>query len=520
MAPSKIFARNRALGYVSNHVPLVTRFIKRRNENLIVTCVGRAFHTYGGTHFTLLSVSGAHPGDITCLSADTYHIYTASECNVYAWRRGSELKHKYVGHKSPVHALLPFGPHLLSIDEDSNLRLWDIKTEELVLELNFSNKVFKITTLMHPSTYINKVLLASEQGHLQLWNLKTTKMIYTFDGWSSAVTAVEQAPAIDVVAIGLANGIIKLHNLKLDVTIFDFVQDWGAITSISFRSDSTPIMATGSGQGHVVFWNLEKKKVENQILAHSDSVTGLKFLPNEPLLVSSSPDNSLKKWIFDMTDGGARLLNIREGHAEPPTCIKFYGDDGCNILTAGGDSSLRIYSTVTETFNRSLGRASFHRKSSKRKAKCAVDNLIMPPITQFASEKTREKEWDNIAATHLGLGVVTTWSYNKTRMGEHKLLPIELKKNYNANATSLCLTQCGNFVVIGYNIGQIHRFNIQSGIHRATYGRAKGAHKGPVRGVVVDSLNQFVVSAGRDAKVKFWSFKPEKGNYNFIKTKK
>ncbi|XP_057327342.1 WD repeat-containing protein 36-like [Microplitis mediator] len=511
MPESKIFIKNRALGYVSNHIPLVTRYIKRRKDNLIVTCVGKSFHTYSCSHLSLLTVSGSHPGDITCLAGDTYHVYTASEGNIYAWRRGTELKHTYAKHNHHVHALLPFGPNLISVDDESILKVWDIKTEQLELELNFSTNVFKITTIMHPNTYINKILLGSEQGNLQLWNIRTSKMIYNFNGWNSTVTVVEQAPALDVVAIGLANGKIILHNLKLDETVFQLIQDWGLVTSITFRTDDheRPIMATGSLPGHIVFWNLDEKRVDSQLInAHSGPVAGLQCLPNEPLIVSSSPDNSLKIWIFDLADGAARQLIVRQGHSEPPTCVRFYGDDGRNILTAGGDSSLRIFSTVTEIFNKSLGRASFNRKSSKKKKRNVEDNLIMPPITEFAYEKTREKEWDNIAACHLGLGVVTTWSYDKLKMGEHKILPERFSRNYNANATSVCLTHCGNFVVIGYNTGHVDRFNIQSGLHRATYGDEKGAHQGSVRAIMVDPLNQYVVSAGRDAKVKFWPFKP------------
>lgn len=358
---------------------------------------------------------------------------------------------------------------------------------------------------------MNKILLGSEQGSMQLWNIKTTKMIYTFEGWSSSITALEQAPALDVVAVGLANGKIKLHNLRMDETIFELVQDWGLVTSISFRSDGNPIMATGTMSGHVLFWNLEERRIESQITsAHFGAITGLKCLPNEPLVLTSSPDNSLKLWIFDQTDGGARLLRIREGHSEPPTFVRFYGEDGHNVLTAGGDSSLRIFSTITETFNKSLGRASFNRKASKKKGRLVDDPLIMPPIVELAAEKTREKEWDNIAAAHLGLGVVTTWSYDKLKMGEHKLIPDHLRNNKNATATSLCITQCGNFVLVGYNIGNIERFNIQSGIHRASYGLQIRGHKGPVRGVTVDSLNQVVLSAGQDALLKFWPFKPSK----------
>lgn len=96
MAPgSKAFVPCRSLGYVSNHVPLRVRYIKSRKENLIVTCVGKSFHTYGISHFGLLSVSGPHPDDISCMTTDAFHVYTACENVIYAWRRGCELKHTY-----------------------------------------------------------------------------------------------------------------------------------------------------------------------------------------------------------------------------------------------------------------------------------------------------------------------------------------------------------------------------------------------------------------------------------------
>ena len=46
----------------------------------------------------------------------------------------------------------------------------------------------------------------------------------------------QQAPAVDVVAIGLADGQIVLHNLKFDETIVKFTQDWGVVTTIAFRT--------------------------------------------------------------------------------------------------------------------------------------------------------------------------------------------------------------------------------------------------------------------------------------------
>ena len=64
---------------------------------------------------------------------------------------------------------------------------------------------------------------------------------------------------------------------------------------IHHLADGHPIMATGSTQGHIALWNLEERKLQSQMReAHVGAVTGMKCLPSEPLMVTSSSDNSLK----------------------------------------------------------------------------------------------------------------------------------------------------------------------------------------------------------------------------------
>lgn len=317
---SRIFSGARVLGYVSTHVPFVARFIKRRGETLLCTSVGKWFHTYGCNKFRLLSVSGEHPGPITCMSGDSYHVYTASENNIYAWRRGCELKHVYKGHKASIHILFPFGIHIVCIDKANVLKVFDIKDETEFLELIFDKQSFEVSTLCHLPTYLNKVLLGSRQGQLQLWNLRTSKLVHTFNGWQSSVTVLEPAPAVDVVAIALGNAKIILHNLRYDTSIMEFLNDWGKVTTLSFRLDGIPVLVSGSANGNIVLWDLEEKKVLSQMpKAHSAEIAGMQCLMSEPLMVTNSEDNSLKLWIFDMPDGGPRLLRIRYNF-----CCNFY----------------------------------------------------------------------------------------------------------------------------------------------------------------------------------------------------
>jgi U3 small nucleolar RNA-associated protein 21 len=94
-----------------------------------------------------------------------------------------------------------------------------------------------------------------------------------------------------------------------------------------------------------------------------------------------------------------------------------------------------IFSTVTETKNHSFGRAVFNRKLFKKvKNKRSPDvPLLMPPVINLVCEGSRAKEWDDIVALHRSLAEVTTWSSDKGRMGDHKLLHPRLVTDITIN---------------------------------------------------------------------------------------
>ncbi|XP_036385144.1 WD repeat-containing protein 36 [Megalops cyprinoides] len=505
---SVIFSGFRALGLYSNHLSHVVRYHKKHQEFYIVTAVGKCFHTYNVKKLGIVAVSNALPEDITCLAADRMLVFAAHGTQVTAFAKNKEVVHTYVGHGADVHLLLPFGDHVISVDRDNIVFIRDIESEEEYLQLMFDKASFEVSAIMHPSTYLNKILLGSCQGGLQLWNIKSNKLLYTFAGWGSGVTVLQQTPAVDVVGVGLISGQIVIHNIKYDESLMKFQQDWGPITAISFRTDGHPVMAAGSPLGHIGLWDLEDKKLIGQMRdAHSTAIAGLTFLHAEPLLITNGADNAIRVWIFDAPGGGGRLLRCRLGHSAPPTKIRHHGQNGQQILSAGQDGTLQSFSTVHERFNKSLGHGSINKKKSKKKG-LKYDSMKLPAITTFASETARQSDWDGIISCHRGYLTATTWNYQKTSMGAHKLEPERFNKNraLNIHATAVDITSCGNFVVIALSSGHMDVYNMQSGLHRGQYGLDK-AHEGPVRGVAVDGLNQLTVSAGADKLVKIWKFK-------------
>lgn len=270
MEGSKIFESYRAIGYYTNGVPIQVLYHERLKENFIVTCVGKSYHIYNASKLGLTRVSDPQEEDISCLLASGNRIYIAVGNNIRGIERNKQDVLEFTKHTNDVHTLLAFGKHFISIDKESNLIVWCIESQEPYLEIGFNNDVFRITCALHPATYVNKLLIGSSQGSLQLWNIRTNKMIYEFGGWGSSVTVMKQAPAVDVAGIGLANGDIYIHNLKFDETILKFTQDWGPVIGLSFRTDGAPIMVSSSTQGHLAVWNLEEKRLTSQIRdAHS-----------------------------------------------------------------------------------------------------------------------------------------------------------------------------------------------------------------------------------------------------------
>ncbi|NXF88804.1 WDR36 protein, partial [Eubucco bourcierii] len=503
-----LFAGFRVLGCFSSHVPHVLRYHGRHREFYLATAVGRSIHTYNVKKLGIVAVSNALPQDIMCLAADRMLMFASYDNVLHAFARNKEVVHTYDGHKARIHLLQPFGDHVISVDVDNVLIVWNVQSEEEYLQMDFDKATFAVSAILHPSTYLNKILLGSEQGSLQLWNINSNKLLYSFPGWRSAVTTLEQAPAVDVVAIGLVSGHIIVHNIKFDETLMKFQQDWGPITAISFRTDGHPVMAAGSPIGHIALWDLEEKKLMCQMQdAHSTAIAGMSFVPGEPLLITNGADNAIRVWIFDGPGGIGRVLRSRMGHSAPPTKIRYHGQNGQQILSAGQDGTLQSFSTVHEKFNKSLGRGSINKKKSKKKG-LKLDTMALPPITVFASEVAHQSDWDSIVACHQGYITCTTWNYQKTCMGAHKLRPEEFSKHkpIDTYATAVDITSCGNFAVIGLSTGQVDVYNIQSGIHRGHFGKER-AHKGAIRGLAVDGLNQLIITAGSEAVIKFWKFK-------------
>ncbi|GJN38938.1 hypothetical protein PR202_gb28020 [Eleusine coracana subsp. coracana] len=448
-----IFEPFRAIGYINaDSVPFSVQ--RLGTETFVTVSVGKAFHVYNCAKLNLVLAGPQLPKKIRALASFRDYTFASYGKDIAVFKRTDQVV-TWSRHEEKVNILFLFGEYVLSADIKGNVFIWSFKgagtNSEPVGSISLEDK-FTPTCIMHPDTYLNKVIIGSEEGPLQLWNISTKKKIYEFKGWNSAVRCCVSSPALDIVAVGCSDGTVHVHNIRYDEELMSFNhQIRGAVTALSFRTDGQPLLASGGSSGVISIWNLEKRRLHSVIRdAHDGSIVSLHFFANEPILMSSAADNSIKMWIFDSNDGDARLLRFRSGHSGPPRCIRFYGNGKC-ILSAGQDRAFRLFSVVQ----------------------------------------------------------AYVWRLQNFVIGEHILTP----SSETATPIKACvISACGNFTLLGTEGGWIEKFNLQSGISRGSYIdpslSLQCAHDGEVVGLACDATNGSLISAGyHGGDIKVWGFK-------------
>eukprot|EP00252_Welwitschia_mirabilis_P019651 TRINITY_DN4608_c0_g1_i1.p1 TRINITY_DN4608_c0_g1~~TRINITY_DN4608_c0_g1_i1.p1 ORF type:complete len:897 (+),score=167.79 TRINITY_DN4608_c0_g1_i1:212-2902(+) len=501
-----LFEPYRALGYITDETPF---YVHRRGlEHFVTVSIGKSWQIYNCSKLNLVLGGPLLEKRIRAIATWCYFTFAASGKDIVVFKRARQVA-LWSCHKAKVSLMLLFGKHIISIDLEGTLLIWSIedivKNREPIGQIQLGEN-FSPSCICHPDTYLNKVLIGSEEGSLQLWNVNSRKKLYEFKGWGSPVRCCVSSPALDVVGIGCADGKIHIHNIRYDEELVTFTHIIrGAVTALAFRTDGQPLLAAGGTSGAISIWNLEKKRLQSVIRdAHDSSISSLHFFANEPVLISSGNDNSIKEWIFDTSDGEARLLRFRSGHSAPPACIRFYGK-GRHILSAGRDRAFRVFSVIQDQQSRELSQG--HTAKRAKRLKLKEEEIKLPPVIAFDAVEIRERDWCNVVTCHMDDICAYIWRLQNFVIGEHILKPSQA----NPTPVKACsISACGNFAVLGTEGGWIERFNLQSGISRGSYidtAEKHGAHSGAVVGIASDSCNTFLISGGYTGDIKVWDFK-------------
>lgn len=448
---------------------------------------------------------------------------------------------------------------------DGWVEIWNVSTGKLIYTILPPTPKCGAVTCLEPTPALSLLAISYANGPLIIHDILMDKRVV------SLMVGTEEAP----------------------VTTISFRSD-GLGAGQDGRKDG--VMATATTKnGDVTFWDLNKggrmmgvlRSAHNPPARDGPTIGGgiskIEFLPGQPVIVTSGLDNALKSWIFDETPFSPvpRILHSRSGHAAPVTCLDFLPSDfdGAEagnkwLLSGGKDRSLWGWSLRRDGQSTELSQGNIRKKAKKIGAlsqsalshgpTTTLDDLKAPEITSIASSLNRDggmgalpgkqpiwqkgnvkkrtdaevsamTGWESVVTGHKGDPYARTWFWGRKRAGRWAF-----QTGDGLNVSTVAISPCGTFALVGSEGGSVDMFNLQSGIHRQRYpsrltpAQARqlklhqlkqadavqqlqarsnfsfppgtGKHTKAVTGIVVDSMNKLVVTCSLDGTVKFWEF--------------
>lgn len=545
-----LFRPLRAVGTITDGLPV--SHLSLGDKDWVTASIGRSFQVFDCENLRLSYVGPRLNEKIRALGNVGQVNLTALKRDIVAWHKMVELG-RFRGHTAAAANLCTVGSAYLISSSTAEVLVWPLsslavderstatKQSDIIIaplvKLAISPAFGECTAACHLPTYLHKVLLASDTGCLELWNIRSGERVHSFEApkgaakQGKAITCLCEAPhVLDMVAVGYANGRIALLNAREDRVISEFEQAQGRITALAFRTGSSAPaqLVSCAPDGSFVTWDLLKRRAHHVAEgAHNGAITSAKFLPDQPVLVTSGRDNSIRMWIYDTADGIPRHLRHRCGCPGPVRRMNFYNNTSdTNLLVGGGLDCMGFLSRIAifQTHrNREFSQGQVSKLTKVMMSSTSVIKGRLPPVVDMAFCEARHFDWPAVITAHEGSNVAFVWS-----MHNYALAPCVLQPPDDSVVSAVSVSKCGNYCVVGLENGALHRFNLQSQLYRgaipkapehkidpdiekmrtlAVAGPIQRAHFGRVSGLEI-TISADVVSIGShptDCKLKLWN---------------
>ncbi|KAG8346842.1 PQQ like domain [Trypanosoma vivax] len=509
------FSPYRVVGSVCGEMPLSSTILY--GVPLLMVPTGHTFQLFRGKELSMLR-GGPH---------FEKRVRAVAQAGKYRFVAEGPRLHGFVHHKplwicmhheitkSKVEHLLAVDDILFAVGQDRRVVVREVKTGKVLGEF-LVERSEEVRAMVVPAGYTNKLLLATAEGSLQLFNFRNGTCVWYARRESGAqITALATSSYKDVIAYGTSNGRVIVLHIGTNEVIMSFeIGENDAVTSLAFRTDKSVLVAGGSS-GEVSLWDLENrcldgvltrgKQVQTAVEAletpHTSAVHSIIVLPTPTaMIVTAGADNALLQFRFDTVDGLGLLVRERRGHMGSCSAALFYNDD--LLITAGADRAIRVTHVFSDRASWELSQGRLGRRG--REKLLGREALKMPPAIALSSCTARNYQWASVVSLHEASAQMCGWRMD-TRALECKLSGITTSVH---TARAVTISDCGNFAIVGYSSGNVSVISIQNkGIHQlfdSALRPEERAHSGSVECVGVTCGNSIIVTAGLDAHIKLW----------------
>jgi WD40 repeat protein len=196
-------------------------------------------------------------------------------------------------------ALNPAGTRLVTAHEDGTIRSWDATTGALLASQPDNEPATRGLVFSPDGTHLARFV---NDGHVLLeklivdGTLATTRVLPAGFKWRGGQSAPAISPDNTRVAMGCGEeGAVQLWDVKTQKLLHTLKGHEGLVRSVAFSPDGTRL-ASGSEDGTVRLWDPDTGDELLVLRGHEGFVHTVLFNPDGTLLASSSADGTVRIW--------------------------------------------------------------------------------------------------------------------------------------------------------------------------------------------------------------------------------
>ena len=251
---------------------------------------------------------------------------------------------KYHGDTIPMMVFNPNNKQLISCSFDKNVLIWDLTNLKKLPKVGRGHTSLINDIAMAPNG--NFYATASSDHTIRIWSATDD---YTTAGKniSSQVIRMNETPvkSIDIscdsrlIATGADDKSVKLISINDKKLQANLLAHTNWVKTVRFSRDSL-LVASGSDDRTLKLWDTFKKKLVYDFKngEHKGAVNCVRFHPDNSCLATACFDGKIR--IFDVRS--KQLVQNYKEHDRPATCVSFH-PSGNFLASTAYDKTIRIY---------------------------------------------------------------------------------------------------------------------------------------------------------------------------------
>lgn len=190
----------------------------------------------------------------------------------------------------------------------------------------------------------DELLIASEDGSVSVWSLKSLELLHTIQVSNDTIRSIAINTAEDRVAFACRDNRVMIYDLEDYSPIKALIGHTMAVFSLAY-SPNGDYLVSGARDAQVKIWDVKTFTLIENIPAHLFAVNHILFHPTRPYFATASMDKSIKIW--DAADFKLRKIISREkGYASHALSVNKLVWNGDQLLSAGDDKKILVWNTT------------------------------------------------------------------------------------------------------------------------------------------------------------------------------